>query len=91
MPLLSRYLVRRMVSGKCELPPSMIRSPGSRWGSSGSMKSSTALPALTISMILRGRFSRATISSMEWAPMMVCAALGGVVQEIRPPWTTVRL
>ena len=64
-PLLSRYCVRRMVSGKCEFPPSMIRSPGSRNGSSVSMNSSTGLPALTISMILRGRFSSFTISSIE--------------------------
>ena len=33
------------------------------------MNSSTAAPALTISMTLRGRFSRPAISSMEWAPM----------------------
>ena len=29
-PLLSTYFTRRMVSGKWELPPSMMRSPGSR-------------------------------------------------------------
>ena len=46
------------------------------------MKSSTAWPALTISMILRGRLSRPTSSSMEWAPNDGFAALGGVVQEL---------
>ena len=58
-----------MVSGKWELPPSMMTSPASRWGSTSSMNSSTASPALTISMTLRGRFSSPAISSMEWAPM----------------------
>ena len=32
-------------------------------------------------MILRGRFSSFTISSIEWAPRMV-VALGGVVQKL---------
>ena len=45
------------------------------------MNSSTGLPALTISMILRGRLSSPTISSMECAPMTLCA-LGRVVQEL---------
>ena len=34
------------------------------------MKSSTALPALTMIMTLRGRFRRDTNSSTEWAPTM---------------------
>ena len=34
------------------------------------MKSSTALPALTMIMTLRGRFRRDTNSSTEWAPRM---------------------
>ena len=46
------------------------------------MKSSTALPALTISMILRGRFSRPTSSSMECAPRMVSRPLACVVEEL---------
>ena len=33
------------------------------------MKSSTGLPAFTISITRRGRFSRAIIASSEWAPI----------------------
>ncbi len=39
---------------KCVLPPSMITSPGESSGISCSMSSSTAGPALTISITLRG-------------------------------------
>src|SRR6266404_3583225 len=58
-----------MVSWKRELPPSIMISPGSRCGRSCSINSSTGFPALTISMTRRGFFSKATISSMEWAPI----------------------
>ena len=80
-PLLSRYLVRRMVSGKCELPPSMIRSPGSRWGSSSSIKSSTALPGLHHQHDLARPLQQADhlfdgVRGDDGFP-----ALGGVVQE----------
>jgi len=44
-----------MVSPKKLLPPSMMMSPFSRWGSNCSIMSSTALPALIMSITLRGR------------------------------------
>ena len=59
-----------MVSEKSELPPSMMMSPGAVWGSSASMKSSTALPALTRSITRRGDFRLAIISSIDLAPTM---------------------
>jgi len=67
-PFDSTYSVRRSVSLKWVLPPSMITSPGSSSGISFSMNSSTAGPALTISMTLRGRASASTSSSSEWQP-----------------------
>ena len=69
-PLDSRYCVRRVVSGKWLLPPSMMMSPGSISGINSSMKSSTGWPALTISMTLCGRFRLAISSLMLCAPMM---------------------
>ena len=44
------------------------------------MNSSTALPALTMSMTRRGFLSRPTISSMECAPMTL-VPLASLVQE----------
>ena len=67
-PLGLQSWVRRVESGKCELPPSMRMSPGSSSGTSSSMTSSTGGPALTMIMILRGRFSAATSSCGEWVP-----------------------
>ncbi len=67
-PFASSAFVRRIESGKCELPPSMTMSPGDRCGRSCSMRSSTGLPALTISMTRRGRFSEATSSGIERVP-----------------------
>ena len=64
-PLDSTYCVRRMVSGKWLLPPSMRMSPGSSSGMSVSISSSTAAPALTIIITRRGFFSAATSSSRE--------------------------
>ncbi len=43
-------------------------SPGSSSGSSCAIRSSTALPAFTIIMTLRGRFSALTRSSSECVP-----------------------
>src|SRR5919197_1459169 len=56
---------RRLVSSKCELPPSTSTSPGSRWGASSSRTASTGGPALTITRMRRGRASAATSSSNE--------------------------
>ncbi len=67
-PLLSTYWVRRIVSVKWLLPPSMRTSPFSSNGNRCSMSSSTALPALTSMMILRGFFSEETNSSTVCAP-----------------------
>ena len=69
-PLLSTYSVRRMVSGKWLLPPSMRMSPGSRMGRSWSMRLSTACPALTIIMIFRGLARLSANSWREYVPMM---------------------
>ena len=75
---------RRMVSGKCELPPSTMMSPGSRWGSSESMVASVAGPALTIRIIRRGRFSEATKSAISSAgtkdPSAPCASISSWVR-----------
>ena len=60
----ARSLQRRWVSVNSELPPSMIRSPGSSSGTSWSMTMSTGLPALTMIIALRGRLSAATNSSI---------------------------
>lgn len=79
----SSSLVRRFESGKCELPPSMTMSPFSRNGSSCSMKLSTAEPALTRRMILRGRLSFLQNSSIEWAPTIDLPARQYV--SLRPP------
>src|SRR5215212_10745945 len=58
-------LSRRCVSRKCELPPSTIVSPSSSSGASSSITASTAGPALTMVMIVRGRSSACTNSSVE--------------------------
>lgn len=68
MPFSARYLQRLFESGKCEFPPSMIMSPCSIWGSNFSMKSSTAGPAMTSSIIRRGFLSLEVNSSMECVP-----------------------
>ena len=72
MPFAAKYLVRRLVSGKCELPPSMMMSPFSTPALSRvSMKSSTGLPAMTSNIMRRGFLSLATNSSMLCAPTML--------------------
>ena len=67
-PCASTWAVRRIVSEKSELPPSMRMSPGSVCGSTASMNWSTGAPAFTRSMIRRGALSVAHISSIECAP-----------------------
>src|SRR4051794_3409354 len=57
-------LSRRWVSRKWELPPSMIVSPSSSSGASSSITASTAGPAFTMVMIVRGRSSACTNSSV---------------------------
>src|SRR3954454_18383903 len=57
-------LSRRWVSRKCELPPSTIVSPSSSSGASSSITASTAGPAFTMVMIVRGRSSACTNSSV---------------------------
>ncbi len=54
------------------------------------MKSSTALPAFTISMILRGRFSRLATSAIEWAPIIVFRPLAASFRK-SSTFDTVRL
>ena len=66
----STYCVRRIVSGKWLLPPSMMMSPGESSGMSWSIIASTAAPALTIRNTLRGAARLSTSSSTEWQPMM---------------------
>ena len=63
-------LSRRWVSLKCELPPSMIVSPSSSSGASSSITASTAGPALTMVMIVRGRSSAWTNSSVVPVPVI---------------------
>ena len=69
MPLAAHSSVRRTVSGKCELPASMMMSPSSSSGVSSSITASTGLPALTITMIFRGVSSAATKSSVVSQPV----------------------
>src|SRR6478735_6407435 len=61
---------RRWVSRKWELPPSMIVSPSSSSGASSSITASTAGPALTMVMIVRGRSSACTNSSVVPVPVI---------------------
>ncbi len=67
-PFSSSSLLRRTVSGKYALPPSIMISPWSRCGSSCSMVASVALPACTMISILRGTSSDSTNSSTEKVP-----------------------
>ena len=60
-----------MVSGKCELPPSMMMSPGESSGMSCSIIASTAAPALTMRNTLRGAARLSTSSCTERQPTMV--------------------
>lgn len=62
-PRAAHSSVRRLVSGKCELPASMMMSPSSSSGASSSITASTGAPAFTMTMIRRGRSSAATNSS----------------------------
>ncbi len=80
-PFDSTYLVRRSVSLKSVLPPSMITSPGCKSGMSFSMNSSTAGPALTISITFRGVARLPTSSSSEWQPTKFFA-LGPPGQQV---------
>ena len=67
-PFFSNSLHLRVVSWCSEFPPSMIMSPLLNKGINFWMKSSTAWPALTISIILRGFLSFWTMSSSDLAP-----------------------
>ena len=58
---------RRRVSTKCELPASMTMSSSSSSGARSPITPSTGAPALTITMIRRGRSSAATNSSSDSA------------------------
>ena len=66
---LARSSRRRSVSVKSELPPSISRSPGSRCGRICAIISSTGAPALTMRMILRGRWRLAHSSFGVMQPM----------------------
>ncbi len=68
IPFSLRLRVRRVESGKCELPPSIRMSPGSKSGTSSPMTSSTGAPALTMIMILRGRLRLETSSCTACVP-----------------------
>ncbi len=69
-PRSDSVLSRRWVSLKCELPPSTIVSPSSSSGVSSSITASTAGPALTMAMIVRGRSSAWTNSSVVPVPVI---------------------
>ena len=71
MPLAAHSSVRRTVSGKCELPASMMMSPSSSSGVSSSITPSTGAPAFTITMIRRGFSNAATKSSVDSAAVNV--------------------
>ena len=63
----SNYLLS--VSRYSEFPPSTMMSPSDRFGSSFSMKPSTAIPALTNRIMRRGFLIFATNSSTVRAPI----------------------
>ncbi len=60
-----RYSSRRMVSGKCALPASMMMSPDSISGISSSITASVPGPALTMISTRRGRSRDATKSAID--------------------------
>ena len=64
----SNSFIRRDVSVYKLFPPSMMTSPLDRSGINWSITWSTGLPALTISMTLRGTFKLATSSLMSVVP-----------------------
>ena len=70
-PFAAHASVRRLVSGKCELPASMMMSPSSSSGVSSSITPSTGAPAFTITMIRRGFSNAATKSSVDSAAVNV--------------------
>src|SRR5215207_5226628 len=59
---------RRTVSSNQLLPPSISRSPSSRWPASSSRTASTAGPALTMTRMRRGFLKAATNSAVEKVP-----------------------
>ena len=69
-PSASTSAVRRMVSLKLELPPSMMISPASSRGANCAINLSTASPAWIIRISLRGRLMLLTNSSGVYVPMM---------------------
>src|SRR4051794_11554261 len=77
--------VRRRVSRKRELPPSITMSPSSSSGSSASITPSTGAPALTMTMIRRGLSSESTNSSSDSAaanlPSSPCSAMNSRVRS----------
>ena len=81
MPLASVSFVRRLVSPKSVLPPSMRMSPFDRCGLSSPISSSTAGPALTIIMIFRGDL-RLPTSSVERMIALDRFALGRAFDEL---------
>ncbi len=82
-PFSRRAASRRRVFSKWALPPSMIMSPGSMSSARASMTASVALPACTMIMALRGRFSEATKSASASegtkAPSPPCSSMSSVV------------
>ena len=68
-PRPDNHVSRRSVSVYRLLPPSMMMSPASMNGKSDSITASTAAPALTMIMTLRGRASEATKSPKVCAPV----------------------
>jgi hypothetical protein len=73
-PFSARYLVRLFESGKWELPPSMMMSPGSAPPSvmMASMKSSTALPAYRHVSLARGELPcEAYLNKQHHAPRLL--------------------
>lgn len=68
IPFFANSATRRAVSRKSEFPPSIIMSPFAKCGSSRAAISSTASPALTISIAIRGLASDFANSAMSSVP-----------------------
>ena len=85
--------VRRRVSAKCELPASMTMSSSSSSGARSPITPSTGAPALTMTMIRRGRSSAATKSCKDSAavksPSSPYSAMNSCVLPAVRLWTAV--
>ena len=87
-PFDSANVTRRFVSSKFELPPSIKISPGESKGKSCSISSSTALPARTIIIILRGKAIELTKSAISVNPSIFKPLARPLIKRSTTPSST---